>query len=157
MEIKETRSYLPAYFERIKKMGIDLSKYKLDHIGFSTISSTQYDEEKANLLEIASLVREHLVSNRRVGVFRMKTPLVYENFEVEAIELVEPKEGESPVEGFEHTEFTIDMPFREFIQMYPNLPWDTSSMDRSDFPRLKLVFEDKTELKLNLTPILEEA
>lgn len=150
--------YLDPYFVEIDKCGLDLKNYPLDHIGFSATSKEQYEERKEEFLSIGELVREHIVSGRRVAVFRLNNKLVYRNYEVFALELVEPKSDEiNPVDGFEHAEFTIDVPFETFVSQYPQIGWDTSSMNRPDFPRVKFVFENGTEIKFNLTPILEEA
>ncbi len=158
MNILDAHTYLDPYFLEIEKIGLDLKNYPLDHLGFSATSKEQYETRRDDFLTISSLIREHIVSGRRVAVFRLNTKIKYRQYEIEALELVEPKNDEvNPVDGFEHAEFTIDVPFEEIVNKYPGIAWDTSSMSRSDFPRLKLVFQNRTELKFNITPILSEA
>ncbi len=156
MNILDAQTYLDPYFKEIEKAGIDLSRFPLDHLGFSTVSKEHYETTKVKLQTLGKLIREHLVSGRRVAVFRLKTPIIYNEYSIDAIELIEPKKGESPTDGFEHVEFTINLPFMEIVNRYPKLDWDTSSINRPDFPRLKLLLGDGKELKLNKTPILEE-
>jgi predicted metalloenzyme YecM len=158
MNTLEVETYLDPYFLEVESLGLDLKNYPLDHLGFSATSKQEYEFKKSEFLIFGQLIREHIVSGRRVAVFKLKTIIKYKQYSIEAIELVEPKEDEDhPVDGFEHAEFTIDTTFAEIVNQYPGIPWDTSSMNRADFPRLKLVFKNGTELKLNLTPILEEA
>lgn len=155
MNINDFSKFLDDWFQNVDSLGIDYSGMKLDHLGYSVSSNQEYDQEKVTLLEIADLVKEANVSNRRVGVFKFKTPLKYKGQEIEALELIEPKEGETGWTGFEHTEFTTKTNLHDLVTAYPSLPWDKSSIDREDFPRLKIVFSDKTEIKFNNSPILE--
>ncbi len=90
-----------------------------------------------------------------MGIVELNNPLNYKNHLISAIEIIEPKSGEKSVSGFEHAEFTINFPFEELVKKYPSLPWDASNINRADFPRLKLVFDNGTELKFNNTPILK--
>ena len=158
MNILDVAAYLDPYFLEIEKIGFDLKNYPLDHLGISATSSEQYESRKIELLELGELVREHIVSDRRISVFKLKNQLKYKQYVTAAIELVEPiKDEANPIDGFEHVEFTIDVPFEEIVSVYPQIAWNTKSMNRPDFPRLKLVFPDGKELKLNRTPILNEA
>ena len=104
---------------------------------------------KIELLKLGKLVREVIIGGRRVSVFRLTKPLKYKDYSISALELVEPKSGEKPLSGFEHAEFTISGPFEDIVKKYPNLPWDTTNIERPDFPRLKLVFDNRAELKFN--------
>jgi predicted metalloenzyme YecM len=158
MNILDVAAYLDPYFLEIEKVGFDLKNYPLDHLGFSATSSEHYEARKIELLELGELIREHMVSGRRISVFKLKNQLLYKQYAIEAIELVEPiKDEVNPLDGFEHVEFTINVPFEDIVKEYPQIAWNTKSMNRPDFPRLKLVFPDGKELKLNRTPILDEA
>ncbi len=156
MNINDFSEFLNKWFANVNSLGIDSSQMTLDHIGYSVSSKEEYDDEKKAILASADLVREAIVSNRRVGVYKFKEPLKYKDFLIEALEVIEPKESETGWTGFEHAEFTTQTDLHELIKLYPNLPWNTSSIDRSDFPRLKIIFSDNTEVKFNNGPILEQ-
>lgn len=153
MNINGFSGFLDKWFTSVNALVIDLSQMNPDHIGYSVSSKEEYNQEKETLLKIAELVREAIVSNRRVGVFKFNTPLKYDKYIIDAIELIEPKEGEKTQTGFEHAEFTAITRLHELVSTYPDLPWNTSSIDRLDFPRLKIIFPDKTEVKFNNQPI----
>lgn len=154
MRIDSYSSFLDSWFSEIKKLGLEVANFSLDHLGYSTSSSAEYDQIKLEFLTVGQLFREAIVANRRVGIFKLHQPLKYKNHLIPAIELVEPKAGESSKSGFEHAEFTIDFPFGDLVKKYPHLSWDTSNINRSDFPRLKLVFANGAELKFNHCAIL---
>lgn len=155
IDFNSLNPFLDEIFEELEKLNIEIAKYKLDHLGYSVSSKSDYDLVKNGLLEIGMLVREPLVSNRRVGVFKLNDPLKYNNILIEAIELIEPKDGESKKEGFEHVEFTVTTSLEDFANKYPQIDWDKSNISRPDFPRLKLSLSNGLEVKFNTSPILE--
>ncbi len=155
MILSEYKNFLDEWLGHIKKLGIDVSDMTLDHLGYAAESGSDYNDKKEELLEVANLAREVIVSGRRVGVFELKQPLMYKDYSISAVELLEPIVNEAQRPGFEHAEFTTKKSFANLISMYPNLNWDTKNIDRADFPRLKIVLGNGMELKFNLTPILE--
>lgn len=155
MRIDGYSDFLDSWFSEIKKLGLDVVNFPLDHLGYGASSSKEYDQIKLEFLTVGQLFREAMVAGRRVGIFKLHKPLKYKSYFISAIELIEPKAGELPRSGFEHAEFTVDFPFEDLVKKYPQLLWDTSNINRPDFPRLKLVFANGTELKFNHCPILK--
>ena len=154
MRIDDYSNFLDSWFFEIKKLGIDVIDFPLDHLGYSASSGGEYDKIKLEFLTMGKIFREAIVSNRRVGIFELFKPLKYKDYLISAVELIEPKTRELPRSGFEHAEFTINFPFGDLVKKYPNLPWDINNVNRSDFPRLKIVLGNGTELKFNRLPIL---
>ena len=154
MKIDEYSVFLDLWFLEIEKLGIDVTNLPLDHLGFSASSAEEYDKIKVEFLAAGKLFREAMVSDRRVGVFELFKPLKYEDYLISAVELIEPKAGESRKSGFEHAEFTIDFPFEDLVKKYSGLSWDINNINRPDFPRLKIVLGNGAELKFNRSPIL---
>ena len=154
MRIDDYSNFLDSWFFEIKKLGIDVIDFPLDHLGYSVSSGEEYDKIKSEFLAMGKLFREAMVSGRRVSIFELFKPLKYEDYLISAVELIEPKTGESRKSGYEHAEFTIDFPFEDLVKKYPSLPWDINNVNRSDFPRLKIVLGNGTELKFNRLPIL---
>ncbi|KKU57894.1 MAG: hypothetical protein UX80_C0008G0007 [Candidatus Amesbacteria bacterium GW2011_GWA2_47_11b] len=99
-------------------------------------------------IDVAGLPLDHL------GYSASSNELKYKDYLISAVELIEPKTGESRKSGYEHAEFTIDFPFEDLVKKYPDLPWDINNVNRPDFPRLKIVLGNGTELKFNHLPIL---
>lgn len=154
MKLDEYKNFLDSWFSEIEKLGIDVSEFTLDHLAYGVSTNSEFDLAKEEFLKFGKLFREVIVSGRRVAVFKLIKPLKYKDFFITAIELIEPKKGEKTKSGFEHAEFTINIPFEDFVNKYPNLSWDTSNINRKDFPRLNLDLNNGLELKFNNLPIL---
>jgi len=154
--VADYKEFLDRWFGEIDKLGIDYSKWRLDHLGYGVSSGEEYDKLKNELRKTGVIRREVLVSERRVGVMKLNAPLVYRDWQIWAVEIIEPVAGESRETGFEHAEFTISEDFESVVEQYSNLAWDTKNIRRADFPRLKLVLATGLELKLNHKSILED-
>ncbi|KKQ51913.1 MAG: Dihydroxybiphenyl dioxygenase domain-containing protein [Candidatus Woesebacteria bacterium GW2011_GWB1_39_10b] len=156
MKSDDYSSFLDSWFSNIEKSGIDISGFPLDHLGYSVGSSEEYEETKKEFFKKKDkLASEIIFSGRRVAVIQLLKPLEYRDYHISAIELLEPKKGEKTFTGFEHAEFIISEPFEDVVKKYPKLPWDTNNINKPDFPRLKLVFDNEMELKFRHTPILK--
>jgi len=40
------------------------------------------------------------------------------------------------------------------MSKYPNVAWDVSSIDQKDFPMIKLRFDENTQVKFHIKPVL---
>ena len=109
---------------------------------------------KTKFYTLGDLEHEAVVNGRRVGVFRLKKPIIYRSNTITAIELLEPKDGQLCIQGWEHAEFMIDDTFEELIAKYPNLNWDTISMNRPIYAHLKLKLSDNMQVKFNRLDVL---
>ncbi|OGC39048.1 hypothetical protein A3K42_01030 [candidate division WWE3 bacterium RBG_13_37_7] len=83
----------------------------------------------------------------------MSKPIEYKNHLIEVIELIEPKEGQNALSGWEHVEFLVD-DYNSLLTKYPDFNWDTNHMKREHFSRLKLTLPSDREVKFLDTPIL---
>ncbi len=157
MILESFTTFLDEFFEKLNKLGIDISKYKLDHIGYQTSSDTDYDKLKTELFPIAQLVYEAILGGRRVGIFKLNLPFKYKNYFIPAIELIAPKEGQEYPSAPEHAEFVIDEEFDTFMEKYPSIDWNTKNIDRPVFPMIKLKLDDHMQVKFHYEPVLEIA
>ncbi len=155
MIIDNYKEFLDTLLDNISKYKIDVSNYKLDHIGYQCSSNGDYDNLKSNVDEFATLVSENIVGGRRVGIFKLDSPLKYKNWDIEAFEIIAPKESQSCPSALEHAEFVIDFDFKTFIKKYPNIPFDTSKIEQPVFPMVTLKLSENTQVKFHLKPILE--
>lgn len=148
--------FLNKLTSKLSGLGVSLEDATLDHIAFYVASSEEYDDLRGEFLKLGSLEKEPLVSGRRVGVFKLHKPLIYEGQGIKAIELIEPKEGQVvESSGLEHAEYILPVTLEEFVEKYPNVNWDKSRMNREEFPMLKLRLTESIQVKFPRNPILE--
>lgn len=148
-------SFIEGILAGIQTSGIDVTDLVMDHIGYQASSNEDYDLSKKEFDAIGDLVSEKIVGGRRVGIYKLKTPLRYKQYVNEAIELVAPKEGQICPSGLEHVEFVLNEDFDSFMKKYPNVPWDTSAVNQPMFPMIKLKLTDTTQVKFHYKPVLE--
>ncbi|HYD35787.1 MAG TPA: VOC family protein [Vitreimonas sp.] len=150
-----SQAFLDSFFEQISHLGIDISQLTLDHIAYQAASAQDYDALKPSFMKQGKEVSEEMVGGRRVGIFELHQPLKYKNYTINAIELVEPRPDQTCDSMFQHAEFIWPQDFQILIEKYPHLNWDTSSMNRADFPHLKFNFDNGLTLKFLHQPILD--
>lgn len=148
-------TFLNSFFEKIKKSNLDLSGLNLDHIAYQASTSSDYEKILPQFSDLGKLISEEIIGNRRVAVFELYKSIQYKNYSIPALELIEPKEGQNCKSEFQHAEFVVNKPFEKYIEEYPQINWDTSSMSRDEFAHLKLNFENGITLKFLKQPILE--
>ncbi len=147
--------FFNLFFKHIQNAGLDISGLSLDHLAYQAASKQDYEQHLSEFSELGELVSEEIIGDRRVAVIKLDEPLIYKNYSVPALELIEPKEGQKCKSDFQHAEFVVNQPFENYIAQYPDLAWDTSSMGRDEFSHLKLHFENGLTLKFLQRPILE--
>lgn len=155
MVLDNYKDFLDKLTEGIKEEGIDISDLNLDHFGYQCSSNEDYNKLRPEFEKIAKLISENIVGGRRVGIFKLNTPLEYKNWKILAVELVAPKEGQNCPSALEHAEFVIDEDFDSFVKRYPNLSWDLTAVNQPTFPMIKLKLSDYTQVKFHYKPVLE--
>ena len=155
MILDNYKDFLDKLLQDIEVKGIDISKYDLDHFGYQCSSNEDYDKLKPEFEKVGKLIDEAIVGGRRVGIFKLDTPLEYKNWKIQAVEVVAPKEGQECPSALEHAEFVIDTDFNTFIKKYPNLNWDLTAINQPTFPMVKIKLSDFTQVKFHLQPVLE--
>ena len=155
MFLSNYKEFLNKFLQKINDLGIDVSKYDLDHLGYQASSNEEYDQIKPEVIEIADLMSENIVGGRRVGVFKLHEPLRYKHYVIEAFELIAPKAGQICPSGLDHAEFVIDQKFNEFMARYPEINWDISAVNQPVFPMVKLNFGDNMTAKFHYEPVLK--
>lgn len=153
--MKNITPFLDSFFELIQKSHLNIKGYPLDHIAYQASSTQDYERLKPEFSQLGEEVHEEIIGGRRVAVYRLQEPIQYLHYLIPALELIEPKEGQVCASAFQHAEFVIDQPFEEYMAKYPEIDWDTSSMNRGEFAHLKLNFENGLTLKFLKAPILQ--
>jgi predicted metalloenzyme YecM len=151
------KTFLNEIFNQINLIGIDVDGYDLDHIAYQASSIEDYEKHKVEYSGIGDFFSEEIVGERRVAIYKLTTAIQYKKYSIPALEIIEPKEGQVIKSGFQHAEFVMPHPFENYIEKYPTIQWDKSSMYRDEFAHLKLNFKNGLTLKFLRKPILEMA
>ncbi len=151
--LENANAFLDLLIQEVTNVGIDVQDLKIDHIAISTGTSAEYEKTLPELLANGTLVNEAIISNRRVAVIKLNDPIGYKNSQIAAVELIEPKKGETTTTGWEHAEFLVDS-YDTILKKYPELLWDTKDMQRENFSRIKLKLPSGLEIKFLDTPVL---
>jgi predicted metalloenzyme YecM len=146
--------FLDELFSEIKKSKLDISSMKLDHLGYRTKSEEDFLKLIRKFENIGKLVHENYIGGNKVRIYKLNTPLSYKSYKIDAVELIGPNETKVYPTGLEHAEFVVSEKYTDIIKNYPNLNWDTTAIDRSEFPMLKLPLKEFMQIKLINTPVL---
>jgi predicted metalloenzyme YecM len=147
--------FLDSFFEQIHLIGLDVTGLPLDHSAYQASTKEEYEQLLPTFSQLGELVSEEIIGERRVAVVHLDQPLAYKEYSISALELIEPKAGQQCESGFQHAEFVVNQPFEKYIELYPSINWDTSSMYRDEFAHLKLNFDNGLTLKFLQKPIIE--
>jgi len=156
MILSDYKNFLDRILSKIHELKINISDLEFDHIGYTASSDENYDKIKDEFLKIANLDHEFKVGGRRVSAYKLKTPLIYKDYKIQAIELVAPKGKEIVKSGLEHVEFILDESFDTFLRKYPDLDWDTSNIDRKEYSMLKLKLDNDMQIKFPRESVLRK-
>ncbi len=146
--------FLDELTGKIEELGIDLTGAKLDHVAYQAATSAEYDKLRPELERMAKLIREPIIGGRRVGVLKFHKPLNYNGQSITAVELIEPKEGQTPQSGLEHAEYLLPVSLEEFMGKYPDVHWNTDNINREQFPMLILRLSGDMQVKFPRHSIL---
>jgi len=156
MIIDKYKQFLDKLFATLNENNIEVSEYVLDHIAYYVSSSEEYDQLKLKFVNLGEEVKESVVGGRRVYIVKLNKPLLYKNYSIDGIELVEPKEGQIIESDFEHAEFVVSN-LKSILDKYPDINWDTGAMDRDEYPKVQYKFENGVGIKFHPEHIFDEA
>lgn len=140
----------------LAKLKLDVGRFELDHFGYQTSSTTEYESKKLEVAQLAEQVREAEVDKRRVAIYKLFEPLIIANYQIRAFELIEPKPSQATDSYLEHVEFIIDQPFTGFVKQYPQIDWDFSAMNREQFAKVTINLPGRIRVKFQQRSILAE-
>ncbi len=149
------KQFLDSFFDQIKKSGLDINGLDLDHIAYQASSPKDYDKLRVEFQKFGPEISQEIIGQRRVAVYKLTQPIKYQHYSIPALELIEPKQGQQCDSAFQHAEFVIKKNFEYYLEEYPNINWDTSSLNRDEFAHLKINFDNGLTLKFLKAPILE--
>ncbi|MCB9061793.1 MAG: VOC family protein [Halobacteriovoraceae bacterium] len=139
--IENALDFLKNSFRTVYQNKLDLKTWEIDHLCYRTVSDQNYIEVKNKFLELGSLLTETIVRGRPIAIIKLSEPIFFDQYIIDLIEIPSPKKNSTFSEGFEHFEVVIDCHFQEFVQKYPHIKFDLSSLSKTLNPELKLDFE----------------
>lgn len=140
----------------LKDLKINVSNLELDHYAYQTSSAEDYSQMKANPIKGATFFHEGIVDNRRVGMFKFTEPIEILDYKISGYEIIEPKEGQITENRFDHVEFVTDRSLHDFVAAYPEINWDLKAIDRDEFAKVALRFENGISIKFHTKNVFEE-
>lgn len=135
--IGDHQIFLQQILQEITDAGFDLSDFsQMDHMCYRVPSAQVYEVKKQQLAAFGTLLGEAQVNNRPIAVFRLRQPVRYQNWRIDAIELPAPKPGTTPQEGLEHVELVLFDDKETFLQKYADKEFDLKAADRGINPEI---------------------
>jgi uncharacterized protein len=149
------KEFVEEILNKLNSLGVYVSDLDMDHIGYQASSVEDYKHLKQECEKVGRFVSEEIVNGRRVAIYKLHEALKVQHYALQAIELIEPKTGQMCPSALEHVEFVLPDGFDAFLNLYPTVNWDTSSLNQPKFPMLKLKLSEYTQVKFHLEPVLK--
>jgi len=135
--VGDYQSFLKKILQEITAAGFDLSDFsQMDHMCYRVTSLTDYARKKQELLRVGKLLGEAQVNGRPIATFRLKTPVRYDGWRIDTVELPAPKASANFAEGLEHVEFVLFDSKEDFLEKYADKQFDLKSADRGINPEI---------------------
>lgn len=129
-----SEEFLGKIFSSLQGDGIDVADYELDHICYRVETQERYEELRDVLYSCGEMLIESEINGRMISTFKLDEPIEYQGREIYCVELPSPKRGSPYPEGYEHVEFVIDREFDEFMNLYPEVEFETKALCKKSNP-----------------------
>lgn len=120
----------------------DVEFEELDHVAYRTETDERYEELKNEFKKISSNFSEVEINGRLITVYKLKEPVIYNNWTSYGLELCAPKKSKTYREGLEHAEFVIKLSFEEFMQKHQDIDFDMTAFSKEINPEIEVGFGD---------------
>ncbi|MEM7575617.1 MAG: VOC family protein [Bacteroidota bacterium] len=151
--LPDPTSFLDQIFKSCTSAGLPLADYPLDHICYRVATTDRYQQLKTQLLSSNELLAETLINGRPIATFRLKTPLRYQDRQIELLELPSPKPGSPYAEGYEHVEFVVGQHPKAWMKQYPSINWEVKDLRKSINPDVRLRIGEGVSVKFHEFPL----
>lgn len=144
--IGDYSNFLDDVLTRTANEGFDFGDFvQIDHLDYRTISLENYEEKKSQLQEVAELKNESIINGRPIAVFLLNKTIIHphidsshEEWPLDVVELISPKEGSDFPEGSNHVEYVLRRGIPEFLEKYKGKPFEMRAADRGINPEVGL-------------------
>jgi predicted metalloenzyme YecM len=135
--VGDYQAFLEQILQEIVDAGFDLSDFsQMDHMCYRVSSVKDYEAKKSELSKVARLLGETQVNDRPISTFRLREPIRFENWRIDAIELPAPKPGVETKQGLEHVELVLFDDKDDFLRKHAGKTFDLKAADRGVNPEI---------------------
>ncbi len=139
---KQAQNFLERVFGELERNHVALEPHwHIDHLCFRTATQNDYLSTKKQFESISKLLIESEVNGRLISTYKLETPLTFDNWEIDLIEVPAPKHGKIVANGFEHIEVVCDLAFGEIKSLYRQSRFDESGLAKNFNQDLEMCFD----------------
>lgn len=147
--IGDYEEFLKKIYDNLEKSNIDISNTYADHMSLRTSTDDMYNNRKVELLKVASMINETMISNRLVSVWKLNTAVKYNNQNIYILELSAPKIGKQYPDQLDHIELVTAQNLEDLADKYPNISREKKWLARTNNRDIEVNFEDWTSAKFH--------
>lgn len=152
--IGDYEAFLNKVFENLKKAGVEVGSYELDHIAYRATTLESFEKLSCELPNFGKMIHRIVIRNRFVDKYLLDEPINFGGRTIYLLEMLAPAEGDKFSEGLEHAEFVVkDMTLIEFIKKYCRLNWNTKGINREIDPEIAVYFDNGANVKFHTLPL----
>ncbi len=149
--IGDYQTFLEEIFKRTEAAGFDMADFaQCDHIGYRTTSLERYGQKLHEMGEVTTQIGAVTINDRPISMFRLKQPIVFGKWRIDALELLAPRPGNPKPEGLDHIELVLFDDMQAFIHKYSDKEFNTEAANRGINPELKYELGDHLTVKFHL-------
>lgn len=139
----EAERFLDSASQTMKLQQFSLkSNWDIDHICYRTSSNEVYEQVKNQFTAFSELLAETEVNGRLISTFRLAEAIIFDQWQIDLIEVPAPKKGKSYQDGFEHIEVVCDLTFAELIDAFPNCRHNDAGLGKDFNQELEFNFDN---------------
>lgn len=149
---KQYADFVDKMLERCQPLGIDLSKYPIDHVCFRVKSSEEYHALLEDFVGLSVVYTTKQFHGRTFHAFLLKVPFSHRGVQSYTLEFSEPGGSDTYETGFQHLELASVQELEDLftqLRQYPELFFEGKYEQES-----YLKWQDKLVLKVNLIPMI---
>lgn len=117
--------------------------WEIDHLCYRSSSLESYEALKKEFSQFGELLIESPVNGRMISTFKLYTPIVFQDWTIDLIELPAPKPGKVTPEGFEHIEVVCDLSFEKLKERFGEFLLDEKGLTKDFNQELELTLGDR--------------
>lgn len=137
----------------LTKIGVDVTGFPIDHLGYRTFTGVEFDKVNKELENWGSMLNIVNVRGRPISVFKLYKPLKYLNYEITCVEIISPAEGDRKfLRKLEHAEFVAPS-LRDMLNNNPEVEFITANFQNPVNPELILNFPNDANCKFHEKPL----
>lgn len=146
---KKAATFLDKVFDELSESSFKIKEHwDIDHICFRVETQDEYIKVTQLVSGLGELLAESPVNGRMISTYKLKTPIWYEDYIIELVEIPQPKEGSPKKSGFDHIELVVDEVLADLPSKFESEDWGLKGLEKTYNPELKLSLGE-TGIKLH--------